>query len=106
MCIRDRSTQSTWDYNILKMPGGFSSEKPMVPEVQAMALSLKTQIEAKIGQYFSVFTPLTYRTQVVAGTNYSIRISVNGGKTITAIVYQTLPCLGGTLTVTSASIAQ
>ena len=83
--------------------GGHSEEGPIDPEMQALAVSMKAEIEAKVGKSFTVFAPVSYTSQVVAGMNYRVRISVDEGKTIIATIYKPLPCYHQPNKVTSAS---
>ncbi|XP_053645675.1 cystatin-B isoform X1 [Cherax quadricarinatus] len=52
------------------MPGGTSEVKPPNEEVQQLLLSVKDQVEEKLGRSVSQFKLLSYKTQVVAGMNY------------------------------------
>ncbi len=76
------------------MPGGFTEEREMTEDVKAMAIGLKAQIEAKMNATYTTFEPQTFRSQVVAGTNYTIKIKVDGDKVIEAKVFKPLPCNG------------
>ena len=80
--------------------GGYTPEKQITPEVTAIAMQMKTQIQAKMMFHYEVYVPVSFQTQVVAGTNYRIRIAVEDGKSIIATVYQALPCAGGALSLT------
>ena len=86
------------------MSGGYTSENPMDEEVRSLVMSQKYQIEAQVGKSFSIFVPVSYQTQVVAGINYRVRIAVDGGKNVYTTIYQALPCAGGSLSVSGASI--
>eukprot|EP00826_Nyctotherus_ovalis_P051843 TRINITY_DN6501_c0_g1_i7.p1 TRINITY_DN6501_c0_g1~~TRINITY_DN6501_c0_g1_i7.p1 ORF type:complete len:106 (-),score=28.97 TRINITY_DN6501_c0_g1_i7:45-362(-) len=83
--------------------GGYTGDKPMDNEVRSMTLSQKEQIESKLNTSFSVFNPLSYQTQVVAGINYKVKVDVGEGKEISVVIFKALPCYGGNLEVSKAS---
>ncbi len=83
--------------------GGYTPEKQITPEVYEIANKMRTQIQAKMMFHFEVYVPVSYQTQVVAGTNYRIRIATEDGKSIIATVYEALPCAGGALSLTDAA---
>ena len=84
------------------MQGGYGAENPMDADVQTMTMQLKPQIEAKMGKAFPVFVPISYKTQVVAGINYQVRIGVADGKSLCVIINEQLPCAGGAKSLTDA----
>ena len=47
-----------------------------------------------MGAKYSSFKALSYISQVVAGTNYKVKISVDGGKTIESTIFKPLPNKG------------
>ncbi|KAH1187430.1 hypothetical protein KIL84_020179, partial [Mauremys mutica] len=55
------------------IPGGFTETKPATPEVQKIADQVKPQLEEKDKKPYPVFVAITYKSQVVAGTNYLIK---------------------------------
>ncbi len=46
-------------------PGGVGHAKPVTDEVVAICTSVKEQIEEKTGASYSVFTPISFATQVI-----------------------------------------
>ena len=60
-----------------------------------MALELKAQTEQKLGATFSEFEAVKYKTQVVAGTNYLIKVKVGPEQYVHIKVWEKLPCYGG-----------
>lgn len=84
-------------------PGGFTREMKATEEVQKICDQVKSQAEEKAGTTFNQFEAICYRSQVVAGMNYIIKVDV--GHTsynyVHLYVYQSLPCNGSTLEVTN-----
>ena len=56
--------------------GGLSEIRVITDEIEEHTISLKKEIEEKEGVNFSVFSPLTYRSQVVAGINYFVLVGI------------------------------
>ena len=58
--------------------GGVGESKKATPEVQAIVENLKHDASAKLGTTapFSSFEAVSYKTQVVAGTNYFVKVRV------------------------------
>ena len=62
------------------MPGGFNNAKEATEEVQTLAKGMKEQVEKQLGQTFDRFDAVVFSTQVVAGTNYLIKVQVGEEK--------------------------
>ncbi|XP_044836994.1 stefin-C-like isoform X1 [Mauremys mutica] len=75
------------------IPGGFTETKPATPEVQKIADQVKPQLEEKDKKPYPVFVAITYKSQVVAGTNYLIKVSVSNSndECVHLRVFQSLP---------------
>eukprot|EP00828_Plagiopyla_frontata_P049533 TRINITY_DN9911_c0_g2_i1.p2 TRINITY_DN9911_c0_g2~~TRINITY_DN9911_c0_g2_i1.p2 ORF type:complete len:103 (-),score=29.28 TRINITY_DN9911_c0_g2_i1:195-503(-) len=100
MCIRDRYMGN---YFQKMMCGGFAEFQPANEEVQEIANSLKAEIEEKLQNAFEKFKAIEYQTQVVAGTNFKIKISVDDEKQILVKIYRPLPCYQQPLQLTEAN---
>ena len=84
------------------MCGGFAADKPVTPEIQQLLDGLKTQIQSRLDASFSIFKALTYQSQVVAGTNYKIKVEVDDGKILEVVIFQPLPYTGNPAKLTDA----
>uniref|UniRef100_A0AAX7U5R0 Cystatin domain-containing protein n=1 Tax=Astatotilapia calliptera TaxID=8154 RepID=A0AAX7U5R0_ASTCA len=56
------------------MCGGLTEEKEADEEVQKICDAMKPHAEQKAERNFKVFIAQSYKTQVVAGTNYFIKV--------------------------------
>ncbi|KAM6417976.1 cystatin-A-like [Pluvialis apricaria] len=73
------------------MPGGLSETKPATPEVQHIANEVKSQFESRENRTYGIFNAIVYRTQVVAGINYFIKVQVSDAEYVHLRVFQSLP---------------
>ena len=62
------------------MPGSFNNAKEATEEVKTLAKGMKEQVEKQLGQTFDRFDAVVFSTQVVAGTNYLIKVQVGEEK--------------------------
>ncbi|XP_077539877.1 cystatin-B-like [Haemaphysalis longicornis] len=61
----------------MPMVGGLSEEvKDADDTVREICEKVREEVEAKLGKKFCEFTPLKYRTQLVNGVNYFIKVCV------------------------------
>ncbi|XP_046879932.1 cystatin-B-like [Hypomesus transpacificus] len=81
--------------------GGLSKQEPATPEIQKICDKIKWQVEKKTGNKFPTYTAEFYRMQVVAGTNYYIKVYVGLEDHLHLKVFEELPCNGGQLELTS-----
>eukprot|EP00296_Roombia_truncata_P010066 JP448762.1.p2 GENE.JP448762.1~~JP448762.1.p2 ORF type:complete len:99 (+),score=35.24 JP448762.1:35-331(+) len=62
----------------MAMCGGIGAETIAAnEEVQGLVDQLKAEINAKCNKTFSTLTAISYKTQVVAGTNYFVKIKAD-----------------------------
>eukprot|EP00075_Anas_platyrhynchos_P016267 XP_027305520.1 cystatin-B-like isoform X4 [Anas platyrhynchos] len=73
--------------------GGLSETKPATPEVQHIADQVKADFERREDRTFDIFQAIVYRTQVVAGMNYFIKVQISNSDTgyVHLRVFQALP---------------
>nr|XP_056705210.1 cystatin-A-like [Euleptes europaea] len=83
------------------MLGGLTPTKAATPEIQQLADEVKPQLEARENRSFPIFTAVEYRTQVVAGTNYFIKIDVGHGVYVHVRIFEPLPCNDTEVSLTS-----
>ena len=75
------------------MCGGFDNEElDADDEVKALALEMKPKVEKALGTTFGTFEAVKYVSQLVAGTNYKIKVKVGDKKYVHIEVYVPLPC--------------
>jgi cystatin-A/B len=61
--------------------GGVGQSKQATPEVQAMIDGLKGDVSNKlVGKTLGPFEAVSFKTQVVAGTNYFVKVRVGSGE--------------------------
>ncbi|KAM7128088.1 cystatin-A [Ciconia boyciana] len=73
------------------MPGGLSEAKPATPEVQHIVNEVKPQFESRENRTYGIFKAIVYKTQVVAGINYFIKVQVSDAVYVHLKVFQSLP---------------
>ena len=73
------------------MLGGFGDAKDADDNVKALAKGMKEKAEAALGEIFGEFDAVKYKTQVVNGTNYLIKVKVGGDKYVHLKVHVPLP---------------
>ncbi|XP_047424814.1 cystatin-A-like [Mugil cephalus] len=81
-------------------PGGWSETEPATEEIQRICDEVKGQVEERTNTKYGIFRALQYRSQVVEGTNYLIKIHAGGFTYLHVMVFEALPCDGGKKLVT------
>lgn len=79
----------------MQVCGGTGNQRPADEEIHRMCTSLKSQVEVKAGKNFDTFTAISYKTQVVAGTNFFVKVHVGGDDHIHVRIFRPLPHTGG-----------
>ncbi|XP_075994211.1 cystatin-B-like isoform X4 [Genypterus blacodes] len=79
------------------MCGGTRAPEPANKEVQDICDEMKHTVEDRTGNTYNVFTAKIYTSQVVAGTNFFIKVHVGGEDHVHLKVFRTLPHLGSAM---------
>ncbi|XP_015998982.1 cystatin-B [Rousettus aegyptiacus] len=74
-----------------RMCGGPSSTQPATAEIQAITDQVKSQLEEKTNKKYPIFKAVEFKSQVVAGTNYFIKVQVGDDDFIHIRVFESLP---------------
>ena len=72
------------------MMGGHSAAKTDEEGLHVIA-GYKGIVEGFLGASYTTFEPISYTTQVVAGTVYQAKIRVDGGDVVHAKIFKPLP---------------
>nr|XP_035149248.2 cystatin-B-like [Callithrix jacchus] len=67
-----------------------SAAQPATAETQNMADQVRSQLEENENKKFPVFKAVSFRSQVVAGTNYFIKVHVGDEEFVHLRVFQSL----------------
>uniref|UniRef100_A0A8C9PHU0 Cystatin A n=3 Tax=Marmotini TaxID=337730 RepID=A0A8C9PHU0_SPEDA len=73
------------------IPGGLTEAKPATEEIQEIANEVKPQLEEKTNESYEQFEAVEYKTQVVAGINYYIKVRVGDDTYMHLKVFKGLP---------------
>jgi len=68
-----------------------SDSKPADAEIQKICDKLKPDVESKAGKKFNDFTALNYHSQVVAGTNYFVKVHTGNDECVHLRIFRPLP---------------
>ncbi|XP_077480902.1 cystatin-B-like [Stigmatopora argus] len=79
------------------MCGGLADAENASEEIQKICDIVKCQVEKKSGKTYNVFIAKSCKKQVVAGTNYFIKVHLGGDDHIHLRIFQGLPHAGGKL---------
>ena len=67
--------------------GGFSEAMSADKNIRALTNEVKLKVEKALGLNFSEFDAIKYKSQVVNGTNYKIKVQVGSRKYIHIKIY-------------------
>ncbi|XP_072826103.1 cystatin-B [Vicugna pacos] len=73
------------------MCGAPSATQPATAEIQAVADQVKAQLEEKEKKKFSLFKAVEFKSQVVAGRNFFIKVQVDDEEFVHLRVFESLP---------------
>ncbi|XP_049573800.1 cystatin-B [Syngnathus scovelli] len=79
------------------MCGGLAQAINADEEIQEICDKVKSDAEEKTGKTFDVFIAKSYKSQVVTGTNYFIKVHVGGDDHVHMRVFKSLPHTGSTM---------
>ena len=74
--------------------GGISDVQPATIETQKLVNLVRQAAEDKAGQKFDMFLATLFKSQVVTGMNYFVKVDVGGGKFVHLRVYEPLSFIG------------
>merc|ERR1711860_211580 len=75
----------------MAMCGGLGQASAATAEHQAICDKVKADVESKTNRKFSEFVAVKVSSQMVAGTNFFIKVKVDASEHIHIRVYQKLP---------------
>lgn len=75
--------------------GGPTPAKPAIPEVQEVCDLVRAEVETKAGKNFAEFVAVEYSTQLVAGTNYFVKVHIGSEEYMHIRIFKPLPCNEG-----------
>eukprot|EP00906_Rhabdomonas_costata_P026908 RCo038306 len=70
--------------------GGTGAAREATPEVQELVDEVRHEVQDTSGRTFSKFTAVSYATQIVAGTNYFVKVAVGDEEYIHLRVFRSL----------------
>merc|ERR1712062_368329 len=70
--------------------GGTSDHKEINDEVIEVCSQVRPALEEKLGTSCAVFEPKSYKSQVVAGTNFFVKVHVGDDKHVHLRIYRDL----------------
>ncbi|KAG8009473.1 Stefin-C [Nibea albiflora] len=78
-----------------KSVGAWSETQDATEKIQRVCDEVKCQVEEKTNKKYGVYKAIKYRSQVVSGMNYLIKVHVGCDDYLHIRVFQSLPCYGG-----------
>ncbi|XP_025719258.1 cystatin-B [Callorhinus ursinus] len=73
------------------MCGAPTASQPATAETQAIADQVKPQLEERENKQYATFKAVEFRSQVVAGMNYFIKVQVDDDEFVHLRVFRSLP---------------
>ncbi|XP_040921926.1 cystatin-A-like [Toxotes jaculatrix] len=83
------------------MPGGWTEVQDATEEIQRICDHVKNQVQEKTKEIYEEFQSVKYKSQVVHGVNYLIKVQVGGCRYLYLAVFQELACDGGEIVLNS-----
>ncbi|XP_062235730.1 cystatin-B-like [Platichthys flesus] len=85
----------------MSVGGGLSEVLEADGKIQLVCDMVRTEVEARLRKKYDMFKAETYKTQVVAGTKYLIKVHVGGEDHLHLSVTLKLPCDDGKCVLTN-----
>jgi len=76
------------------LAGGWKADSGLTEEEYQMVTDLKHHAQEKSGREFAHFHPVSIKKQVVAGTNYLVKVQVSDDHYIHIKIFKPLPHTG------------
>ncbi|XP_068160583.1 cystatin-B-like [Antennarius striatus] len=86
--------------------GGLSDLKVADSKTLELCNAVKSKAEQVTRMNFNVFSPITYKDQVVGGMNYFIKAHVGEEEYVHLRVYEKLLCNGGTIELNGIQVSK
>jgi cystatin-A/B len=88
------------------MCGGKGQVNPADESIVEMVNNVRSEVEAQANASYTVFEAVSFRSQVVAGTNFFVKVRVDGDQYVHVRIFRALPCNGGGLQVSGVTTGQ
>jgi len=75
----------------MMMCGGLSQADAADAETIDICNTVRGEVESKANSSFAEYTPISVSRQVVAGTNFFVKIHIGGGDHVHARIFRPLP---------------
>ena len=86
----------------MMMCGGFGNVNNADESVQQLANSVRDKVEERLNAKFNTYDVVSYKTQVVAGTNYKVKIHIGNESYVHIKIFVGLYSNGGSTELTQA----
>lgn len=73
------------------LAGGWKESSGLTEEQYTMVTELRHAVQEKAGKEFAHFNPVAIRSQVVAGTNFFVKIQVSESEYVHVKIFRPLP---------------
>ena len=77
-----------------ELVGAPTKMRDATDDIKKMVSEVKPKVEALTNQKYTTFEALKYTSQVVAGTNYKVKVKVGDNKCLHLEIFKPLPCNG------------
>ena len=80
------------------MVGGYGNLKQTDNLITELCNSIKNETENQLGKIFDTWKVIEYKTQIVNGTNFKVKVQVSDENFVQLQFHRALPCYGGKIT--------